>query len=494
MPLNEPAARRPLPLEGIRIIELTSAWAGPFACQLMGDLGAEVIRLENIHIWQPVTRSFTARPSKEMLWAQTAWSGGYPDMEPGERPWSRSPGYINLFRNKYAVTVELRKPLGKEMLARLVAKSDVFYENNATDLMEKLGITYEWLSSVNPRIIFIRAPAFGNDGERRDIRAYGTQVEALMGHTLLRGYPDLDPTSTATIFTSDIYAGLTGAFTVLAALLARERTGTGQQIEVAQAECSMAILAEAFLDYSMNGRVASTVGNRSIHGAVQGVYRCAGPDDWVAITIANDEQWAAFTKLIGREDLAAAFSPGAASPANSNPPTGFEGRLGQAPLENPDADRLKGTTDRPSLPGSGERGRGSECRFSTAPSRLQYHDEIDAVISEWTARHDKRAIAGLLQVHGIAAGPVMSAKDVYEDPHVAERRFHQVITHPATGTYPWPTTPFQLSETPLTIRRVPRDLGEDNEYVYKELLGVSDEEYDALIADGHVGTEFDEGL
>jgi crotonobetainyl-CoA:carnitine CoA-transferase CaiB-like acyl-CoA transferase len=316
----------------------------------------------------------------------------------------------------------------------------VLYENNATDLMEKLGITYEWLSSINPRVIFIRAPAFGNTGERRDIRAYGTQVEALMGHTLLRGYPDLDPTSTSTIFTSDIFAGLNGAFTVLAALHARDRTGEGQLIEVAQAECSMAILAEAFLDYSLNGRVNSTLGNRDYHGAVQGVYRCAGPDDWVAISIETDDQWSALADLVGRPGLA------------------------------------------------------TDSRFGTRDERYANHDEIDRIIGEWTAQRDKREATALLQERGIAAGPVMNAKDAYEDPHIAERGFFETVIHRNTGTYPWPGMPFKLSETPLHVRRPPRDLGEDNDYVYRQLLGVSDEEYAELVLEGHIGTEFDEGL
>ena len=258
-----------------------------------------------------------------------------------------------------------------------------------------------------------------------------------MGHTLLRGYTDLDATSTSIIYTSDEFAGLHGAFAVMAALNARRRTGEGQLIEIAQAECGMAMLAEAVLDYSLNGRVHQTVGNRDIHSAIQGVYRCLGDDNWIAITIRDDAGWAGLCDAMARPELS-----------------------------------------------TGE-------RFATSTARLANHDEVDRIVAAWTVEHDARALLWALQGRGVTAGPVMSARDVYDDPHVAERAFFETVHHPDTGTYPWPGMPFKLSETPLSVRRPPRGLGEDNEYVYKTLLGFSDEEYAEFEREGHIGTEFD---
>jgi crotonobetainyl-CoA:carnitine CoA-transferase CaiB-like acyl-CoA transferase len=194
---------------------------------------------------------------------------------------------------------------------------------------------------------------------------------------------------------------------------------------------------EALTDYILNGRVHGTVGNRDIHGAAPaGVYRCRGDDRWLALTVTSDAAWAGLCEAMGRPDLA------------------------------------------------------GDPRFATAADRLARHDDLDRLVGAWTSEHDGRALMLELQARGVPAGPVMDPRDCYEDPHIRERGYFETITHKDTGTYPWPGMPFKFSGTPLSIRRPPRDLGEDNEYVYKTLLGVSDEEYARLEAAGHIGTEY----
>jgi crotonobetainyl-CoA:carnitine CoA-transferase CaiB-like acyl-CoA transferase len=436
-----PESDLPLPLEGVRVLDLCVAWAGPFACQLMADLGAEVIKVENRYVWQTATRGTMAHPGKRFIEAVQPYWAGYPDMEPGDRPWNRCPMGINHFRNKYSMTCDLRRPEGLEIFARLVATSDVVYENNPTETIEKLGITYDWLRTIKPDIIYVRAPAFGNSGPRKNARAGGTSVESYIGHALARGYPDLDPTSLTDIFPSDAFAGFMGAFAAMAALEFRRRTGKGQLIENPQAECSVAMFTEAIMDYQFNRRVTPTLGNRDWHHAAPtGVYACAGEDRWLALSVATDGEWAALCRAMAREDL---------------------------------------VRDR---------------RFATAEVRWANHDALDELLAAWIAPQDRDALFRQLQTAGVPAGPVLSAGDCFADEQLLARGYFTKVSHPEFGTYTWPGALFRMSETPITIRRPPRALGEDNEHVYRTLLGFSDAEYAEFERTGHIGVDYDPAI
>jgi crotonobetainyl-CoA:carnitine CoA-transferase CaiB-like acyl-CoA transferase len=427
-----------LPLEGIRVVDFTLVWAGPFATQILADLGAEVIKVENIHIWQTATRGLVARPTKQMLEAALPIHGGYPDNEPGDRPWNRFPGSLHLFRNKKSVTVDATRPEGVEVVKRLVAISDIFYENNATGTMEKLGLTYEILRSVRPDLIYARVPAYGSTGQYANYRALGVHIEGVLGHTLLRGYRDTGPEDNTTIYTGDYFAGAQGAFAVMAALNHRRRTGQGQLVELAQAEAGTAMFAEAILDWIENRRLHTPIGNRDIHGAApSGVYPAAGEDRWVAISCRDDGEWAGLVAAIGYPDWA---------------------------LD----EKLRTVTDR--------RAR---------------QDEIDLQLAEWTRDRDDHVITELLQRQGVPCGPVLSAEAAHADPHLAERGFFRDVTTVDIGTRRFPGPLFGLSQTPVADRTPPVGLGEHNEYVYKELLGYSDDEYAQFERDGHIGESYD---
>jgi len=426
-----------LPLEGVRVVDLTVVWAGPFGTMLLADLGAEVIRVENINVWQTYTRGLMARPPKQVAAQYLPWTLGFPDREPGRRPWNRAPLFNAHARNKRSCTIDLRQPKGKELFAKLVSISDVVYENNPPETMEKLGITYDYLRSIKPDIIYVQVPGYGATGPYRNYRALGVHLEGSIGHTLLRTYPDLDPSQTSAVYTGDYLAGAAGAFATLVAIHHRRRTGKGQHIDLAQAENAIAMLAQAYMDYALNGRIQSSLGNRH-PTAVQGCYPCKeeGRDRWVVITIRDDRDWEAFCRALG------------------NPPW----------TQDP--------------------------KFADVTSRRRHQDELDQHIAAWTSQHTNYEVMHILQAHGVPAGAVMDAKDCYEDPHLRERGFFHELYQEDCGTHLYPGFLWRYSHTPMRIWRAPVRLGEDNEYVYKELLGVSDEEYRRLEAEGFLGMDY----
>ena len=213
------------PLTGVRVVDLTVVWAGPMATMLLADLGAEVIKVENIHVWQTLARGALAHPPK--LPPNPEMPGAYPNDDPGERPWNTAANSMNTLRNKRSVTMDLRVDEGRRAFEELIRGADVVYENNVTETMEKLGITYDYLRSLRPDIIFVRAPAFASTGPYRNRRAFGVHLEGVSGHSLLRSYRDLGPSTNTQIYAGDFFAGTHGAFAVMAALAFRQEREKG---------------------------------------------------------------------------------------------------------------------------------------------------------------------------------------------------------------------------------------------------------------------------
>ena len=436
----------PKPLDGIRVIDLCVVWAGPFATVLLADLGAEVIKPENPFVFQPMTRGAMAHPPELLLKNTIAWSGGLPRDEVGPRPWDYNPTFLSLYRNKKSFTVDLRRPEGMEVLRKLVAVSDVVYENNAVGAIDKLGITYDWLREANPKIIFVRVPAYGSSGPyAQGARALGVHLEAVMGHTLLRGYDDADPSSNTAIYSGDYLAGAQGAFAVMAAIWHRDRTGEGQLIEIAQAENATAMFAQAMMDYSLNGRIQETIGNRDVHGRYPcGVYPAKSPgtsatmeDHWIAISIETDEQWQAFVAAIG-------------SPAWA-----------------------------------------TDARFATNAGRAEHYREIDREIAAYTVEFDDYDLMHRLQATGVPAAPVLESSRMFDDPHLRARGFFRTQTQASSGTYEYVGPIWQMPGTPVEYLQPPVMFGEHNDYVYRDVLKMTDDEIDRLRGGGHIATEYD---
>ena len=438
-----------LPLEGLRVLEITVVWAGPYCGSFLADLGAEVIRVESTKTFVPLTRGAAPHLTQAAIDNLPLYSGGTPGRVPGARPFNRSPMFNSHARNKRSMTVNLPDPGGREIFDRLVAVSDVLIENNPTETMEKLGISYESLQAVKDDIIMLRMPAYGSTGPYRDFRAHGVHIEGMVGHTMLRGYEDTDPSYNTTVLMSDAAAGAQGAFAVLAALRHRQRTGAGQLVELGQAENVFPFLGEYYLDYLMNGRTHGTLGNRHPR-ALQNCYPCAPSsghsassdhsDRWVVITVYDNRQWQALCAAIGAPRLA-----------------------DDAELADPKA-------------------------------RIARQPEIDAAIAAWTRTQTPQAAMRALQQHGIPAGAVMNQADAYADPHIRSRGFFREASQEDCGTHLYPGPLYQMSATPLGIRRGPVMFGQDNEYVYRKLLGYTAEEYAAFEAAGHIGTDYADGV
>lgn len=423
-----------LPLDGIRVADLTVTWSGPFATMMLGDLGAEVIRIESQQHVPSTTRGIMPNPPKALAPNLGPLGRGYPDRDPGPRPWNRSALFNVHGRNKQSFTVNLRLPRGLELVKRLIALSDVFVENNAAGVVDKLGLDWATLRALNPRLIMVSMPALGLTGPYREYQGYGANVEAIAGFTAIRGYPEDAPASNASVFYMDSASGTTTAFAIIAALHHRERTGRGQFIEMAQAEAMLPHLGAQLLDVQMNQRDPQTLGNRHPWRAPQGVYPGAGDDQWLAISVGSDEEWAGLRRAMGDPEWARADE------------------------------------------------------YADLLGRHQHHDALDAGIATWTRTLPPQEAAARCQAAGVPAGALLDEPNTYADPHLRAREFWLTLSHPEVGgPYEYPGHLWKYGATPLRHDRHAPALGEDNEYVYKQLLGLSDAEYAELEAEGHIG-------
>jgi crotonobetainyl-CoA:carnitine CoA-transferase CaiB-like acyl-CoA transferase len=420
-----------LPLEGVRVIDLTVVFAGPFATWLLGSMGAEVIMVDSIHHWPDMRRFF-------MMWPTPAMKEGrdpkrYPNMDYGERPWNRSAFFTRVGWNKKSCCINLGDPKGKEIFKRLVAVSDVLIENNSANAMDHLELGPDVLMKVNPRLICINMPSYGRTGPYKDYVGWGDNAEALTGHHWVRGYDDeAHPIHNTGVYHMDSTGGATAALAAIMGLRKRKQTGRGTAIDFAQIESFMPQLGEIYMDYAWNGRVQRTLGNRH-PTAVQGCYRCRGEDAWVNITIHNDEEWQGLCQAMNH-------------PAWSK-----------------------------------------EEAFSSHEHRRKNHDALDKRIEEWTIGYDKFEAFMILQNHGVPAGPVYYEGDTYRDPHLNARGFFQTIDQADTGSYRYPGFLWKMSETPMEVRNPPCTMGEHNTYVFKEVIAMSEKEISTLTEEKVIG-------
>lgn len=450
-----------LPLSGIRVLDITVVWAGPHCTQLLSEWGAEVIRLEPLSPMQPNTRGAEAPVTREQA-LRTRGTGlalmGFPEYDPGMRPWNRSPGFNSHARNKRSITINIATPEGRAVFLDLVAISDVVVENNVPETVERAGFTYADLAVVNPRIIVLRMPSYGLNGPYKNYRSFGTHMEGMTGHHHLRSYPDMDPSMTGDAFTVDAASGVMGAFAVTMALRHRRRTGEGQHIELAQAENFLSYLGEYVLDYTMNGRSPEPQGNRHPTHSPHGVYPCGSresgvgsrpgkvrdnglpplepPDRWIAIDIATDEEWRALCDVMGSPEWA------------------------------------------------------KDDRFATTLGRWHHREQLDELLSGWTRTRDDRELFQTLQAAGVTAGPVQNEEDAFQCPQLEERGFFETLTSPEAGTHAYPGLIFKMANTPNHLRRHAVLLGEDNDYVYHGLLDLPEEQYQRLVDIGQIGKDY----
>lgn len=427
-----------LPLEGIRICDFTAVWAGQTASMYLADMGAECIKVENPYIWNPMTRAASPRINAMMAAMLPPWIAGHPP-EPGPRPWNNSPAFIQVLRNKKSFTVDSRRPEGLAVVKQLIEISDVLAENLAIGTLEKLGLGDGQIREIRPDAIILHMPAFGRTGEYVEGRGYGAHIDSVAGSSILRGYRETSPSDNTSIFAGDYWGGMHGAFAIMAALRHRRRTGQGQVIEMAQVESSSHMFPQAAMDAAWNGRAQRTVGNRSVEGFVpNGVFPTNVANTWIAISIRSDVEWSALVEFMGR--------PGWATTPE----------------------------------------------FATATGRTSAEEAIEERLAEWTATRERDDLFHGLQAAGVTAGPVLNAKEAAEDSHLAATRAWKRL--PATADYPeveWLRPAYRFSKSDVDLRTAPCLFGEHNEYVYREVLGLSDEEFAKLKEQGHVADTFD---
>ena len=432
-------------LQGIRVLDLTMAYAGPIGTRVWADMGAELIKVESLQrIDMPVRKI------------------SFAENTPGDEPWNRGGYFHRLNVNKYGITLDLNNPKGLEIIKRLVKISDIVSENYSPRVMKNFGLDYEALKQIKPDIIMVSMSGFGQTGPYRDYAAYVPVMEsaglgAISGYTgdQMDAFAELIPKPSTKEWADwisekwgegipfmsgtgygDWLLGTTGAAAVLAALHYRRRTGKGQHIDVAGREAIISHIGEAVVDYSMNQRRTQRAGNRHRFMAPHGCYRCQGDDKWVTIAVRTEEEWHNLCKAMGNPDWA------------------------------------------------------KEERFSNTLSRWNNQDELDKHIEEWTKEQGHYEIMHHLQQAGVPAGAALDPKEVIFDPHLKERKFFQIVDQGVgIGRRPQPMQmAAKFSECPISPLKASPRLGEDNEYVLGKLLGMSKEELTQLAAEEIIGT------
>jgi crotonobetainyl-CoA:carnitine CoA-transferase CaiB-like acyl-CoA transferase len=481
--------RAALPLTGVRVIDLTVVWAGPFATQLLAEWGAEVIRVEPITAVQPQTRGverarYLTRELVERGVANGSLAMGYPHRDPGPDPWNRNPLFNASSSNKLSCTGNVLTPAVREAFMRLVAVSDVLVENNVPSTIEKLGITYETLCEVNPGLIMVRMPGFGLSGAYADYRCWGNHLEAMAGHHIVRSYPDMTLDAAGETYACDSVAGLTAAVATMMALRHRRRTGRGQQVEVPQIEAFMQMMGVEILDYTMNGRVAGPMGNDHHTHAPHGVYPCR-PDPLTPFP-AREGETAGSTRR-GEPTVGIPFAGITGTPQTSEGAPQTLKELGERWIAIDVGDEAQWQALCRVL-GAAE--LAADPRFVDMAGRWAHRRELDAALARFIRDRDRMDLFQALQAAGVPAGPVQDEADCFACPQLAARGFFQEQTRDDIGTFRYPGMLFRWADTPNRHRRPPVTLGQDNEYVYRNLLGLSADSYQALLDAGEVGTTY----
>ena len=422
------------PLRGVRVLDLTTVWSGPYLTLLLADLGAEVIRLENPSVFPPTTKGYLPRPDQTMMELGTLLSR-YARPAPGvdDRPYNRHALNNSLARNKLSATLDPRRPEARELLMRLVRCSDVFVENLKASTLHRLGIQESELMDANPRMIVMRIPPAGLTGDWRDYTGFGQQFDGLSGFAHLTGHHDCEPVDTPSTTYMDGATGPAGVFALMAALHYRAATGRGQIIELAQMDNVLNHLGDVLVDTQLGAEPRRT-GNRDPSRAPQGVYAGHGEYRWLALTVTSDEEWRALAQVMDRPDLAA------------------------------------------------------DERFSTMAGRYAHHDELDAAIGAWVAGQNVVEAFQALQAAGVAAAPQLSDDILVADPNALARQWVRPLTNREVGTYQH--IGHAVSGLPQVWWRGSPGLGEDNEYVYRKLLALEPDEYERLVAAGVIVNDY----
>ena len=377
------------PLQGIRVLDLTRVLSGPFCTLQLADMGAEVIKIE--------------RPK---IGDDSHFFGPFKNGESGY--------FIMLNRGKKSITLDFKKPRAVEIFKDMVKQADVVVENFKPGVMKKLGIGYEELKEINPRIIYAAISGFGQYGPYWERPGYDILAQAMGGLMSITGFPDNPPTRVGSSV-GDLSAGIYGALAIMMALFSRERTGRGQLVDVALLDSIFSFCEANVVRYTMGGVIPGRVGSRHPLSAPFDIYQAK--NGYVVIAVANESLMAKLFELMGRPEL------------HKDP------------------------------------------RFETDAKRSEHDQELKVIIEAWLADYTVEQAVATMLAQGVPSSPVLTIPQFCNDPHIAAREMLVEIEHPVAGKVLIPGNPMKLSETPGNVKGTAPTLGQHNQEVLTSILG-----------------------
>jgi len=388
------------PLQGVRVLEHTKVWAGPYAGKLLALLGAEVIRVESLDSLD-VSRRY-----------------GVEDI-------NASPGFQAVNPGKLSVQLSLKTEEGRKLVKELVKSCDIFIENLRPGAAARQGLSYEALREIKPDLIAVSMSMHGHDGPLSYQTGYAPSFSALGGLCHLVGNPG-GPPKLLNIRYGDSSVGTAAAFAAIVALYHHRRTGEGQFIDVSAVEALASMIGDGFMEYFLTGNVPVRDGNRHTDMAPHGCYPCQD-DDWISIVIRTDEEWRSLSGAMGLPAL------------------------------------------------------GTDARYADSRSRCQAAEELDRLLESWTRGQDAREVSASLQARGVAAFKCVNSIDLIGDEQLWQRGFYHPVADSAQGEMPIVGAPWRMSVTSPSVTSAAPRLGEHNDYVLGELLGLSESERQRLV-------------
>ncbi|MGH1490213.1 MAG: CoA transferase [Acidimicrobiales bacterium] len=421
------------PLAGVRVLELTISWAGPLAARFLADLGADVIKIEH-----PTSRGVTvAAPDPDAEPEPWQWgelpppsvrNGMYPDADPGTQWWNRMSLFNKMNRSKRSLCLDIKAPGGLEVFEQLVASADIVINNYSPRGVRSLGIDHHTLRSIKPDLVTVSMSGYGATGPGSEAVSWGPILDAASGLAATTGYADSGPYKQGLAY-PDPVGGTHGAAAALAAWREHQETGEAVHVDLSQLETLLAIAGDQIIETTSTGRSPTRRGARSASYAPAGVYPCLGTDRWLALTVYSDGDWDRLAALIPELDQA---------------------------------------------------------RWAELANRHADHDEIDRLITAWTAARDPHDAMANLQEAGVAAAAASTNQDLVEDPQLRSRGFMVTIDQPECGPRLYPGSAFLVDGNPLSIRPAPT-LGADNTSVLEQ-LGVDLAQQEALTQTGTIAS------
>lgn len=349
----------------------------------------------------------------------------------------RSGWWADINANKYSIGIRMDMPKGRDVIWKLVKWADIIIEGYVPGTMKKMGLDYDSVKKVKPDIIYLSTCSQGQYGPHAETPGFGPMMGFITGINYLCGDRNRMPTSPYGAYNDFICPRFNGS-ALIAALVHRRRTGKGTYIDQSQIESGLQFFSPLLMDYFANGQIAERNGNRLSYAAPHGVYRCKGDDRWCAITVFSDEEWRAFSRVV----------------------------------------KAEWTRDP---------------KFSTLIERKQREDELDELVEGWTKNFTPEEVMALMQKEGVAASQVEDTRDLFKDPQLQHRGHFRPVDHKVFGRFNYNSLGFRLANTPSQMKPSPC-LGEHNEYVFKDILGMSDDEISELLIQGVATTEDDVGV